>query len=216
MIRSLPLRLYSGLGIAVLLVFLVGFITIDSLDKQAKEADLVRNSYQAISYLRDVRYSIMQIRGGRRAYWVTATSGDMDAYERGTSFIPNRLTRLKELVNDNALQVVNVMVLDSMVTDLLRYWKTEGVIQPNMSVTVFRNIIREEERRLGRITQQLEKIKVDEEDLLIKKEAVVEEYNNRTKLILYIGISILMIVVLLLINAVIQTLKSRYKAGLRL
>ena len=39
---------------------------------------------------------------------------------------------------------------------------------------------------------------------------------KETKLILYIGISVLMIVVLLLINAVIQTLKSRYKAGLRL
>jgi len=216
MIRSLPLRLYSGLGIAVLLVFVVGFVTIDSLDKQAKEADMVRHTHQAISYTRDVRYSIMQIRGGRRAYWVTASPGDMDAFERGISFIPNRLTQLKELVRDNAEQVKNVLLLDSMVTDLMRYWKVEGTIQSNMPVTIFRNIILEEEKKLGFITKQLEKIKVEEEELLIKREAVVAGYNERTKLILYIGISVLMIVVLLLINAVIQTLKSRYKAGLRL
>ena len=61
MIRSLPLRLYSGLGIAVLLVLLVGFTTINSLEKQAKEADLVRHTHQAISYVRDIRFSIMQI-----------------------------------------------------------------------------------------------------------------------------------------------------------
>lgn len=216
MIRSLPLRLYSGLGIAILLVFLVGFITIDSLEKQAKEADMVRHTHQAISYVRDVRYAIMQIRGGRRVYWVTAAPSDMDAFERGTSFIPNRLTQLRELVRDNAVQVKNVVFLDSMVTDLLRFWKSEGVVQSNMPVINFRSIILEEEKKLISIVRQLEKIKIEEEDLLIKREAVVAGYNERTKLILYIGISILMIVVLLLINAVIQTLKSRYKAGLRL
>lgn len=216
MIRSLPLRLYSGLGIAVLLVFVVGFVTIDSLDQQAKEADLVRHSHKAISYVRDIRYSIMQIRGGRRAYWVTAASTDMDAFERGASFVPYRLTQLRELVKDNAPQVENVMLLDSMVTSLLRYWKNEGAIQPDMPTSFFRNIIAEEEQKLVRIAQQLEKIKIQEEELLLQREAVVAGYNDRTKLILYIGISVLMIVVLLLINAVIQTLKSRYKAGLRL
>ncbi|MFZ6024280.1 MAG: response regulator [Bacteroidota bacterium] len=216
MIRSLPLRLYSGLGIAVLLVLLVGFITIDSLEKQAKETNLVRHTHQTISYVRDIRYSIMQIMGGRRAYWVTASVNDMNPFERGASFIPTRLTQLKEFVSDNAEQGKNVVFLDSMVTDLLRYWKTEGAIQPHMPVTIFRNIILEEERKLSFITRQLERIKIDEEGLLIKREAIVAGYNERTKLILYIGISVLLIVVLLLINAVIQTLKSRYKSGLRL
>lgn len=216
MIRSLPLRLYSGLGIAVLLVFLVGFITIDSLDKQAKESDLVRHTHKAISYVRDVRFSIMQIRGGRRSYWVTGEAHDMDVYEKGASFIPNRLVDLRELVKDNARQVENVIVLDSMVTDLMRYWRTDGEVSPNMPVDAFRRIVMLEEGRMVHIYRQLEKIKINEEDLLIKREAIVAGYNDRTKLILYIGISVLMIVVLLLINAVIQTLKSRYKAGLRL
>jgi len=216
MIRSLPLRLYSGLGIAVLLVFLVGFITIDSLEKQAKEADRVRHTHQAISYVRDIRFSIMQIRGGRRAYWVTDDPKDMDAYEKGITFIPNRIMDLRDFVKDNASQVANVMSLDSLTTDLLRYWRTEGVIYPNMSAESFKKIILEEEGRLNKIYQQIEKVKIEEEGLLAKREAVVLSYNERTKLILYIGISVLMIVVLLLINAVIQTLKSRYKAGLKL
>ena len=143
MIRSLPLRLYSGLGIAVLLVFLVGFITIDSLEKQAKEADRVRHTHQAISYVRDIRFSIMQIRGGRRAYWVTDDPKDMDAYEKGITFIPNRIMDLRDFVKDNASQVANVMSLDSLTTDLLRYWRTEGVIYPNMSAESFKKIILE-------------------------------------------------------------------------
>lgn len=216
MIRSLPLRLYSGLGIAVLLVFVVGFVTIDSLDKQAKEAERVRHTHQAISYTRDIRFTIMHIRGGRRAYWVTGDPKNMDSYEKGTSFIPNRLIYLKEFVRDNAAQVQNVAVLDSLVTSLMRYWRTDGIIQPNMPTDAFRNIVVEEEKRMGLIYQQLEKVKIAEEELLVKREAIVAGYNERTKLILYIGISVLMIVVLLLINAVIQTLKSRYKAGLRL
>lgn len=216
MIRSLPLRLYSGLGIAVLLVFLVGFITIDSLDKQAKEAELVRHTHRAISHVRDVRFSIMQIRGGRRSYWVTGQPHDMDAYEKGVTFIPNRLIELREFVKDNASQVMNVIKLDSLITDLMRYWRTDGVVTPNMPTEAFKNIVLQEEKRMEQIYKQLEKVKILEEDLLVKREAVVAGYNDRTKLILYVGISVLMIVVLLLINAVIQTLKSRYKAGLRL
>jgi len=216
MIRSLPLRLYSGLGIAVLLVFLVGFITINSLEQQTKEADLVRHTQQAIAYVRDIRFSIMKIKGGRRAFWVTGDAKDMDPYEKGITFIPNRMIDLQEFVKDNAPQVSNLMQLDSLITDLLRYWRTDGVISHNMSVDSFKKIILEEEERLNKIYQQIEKIKIAEEDLLIKREGVVVLYNERTKLILYIGISVLMIVVLLLINAVIQTLKSRYKAGLKL
>lgn len=216
MIRSLPLRLYSGLGIAVLLVLLVGFITINSLEKQAKEADLVRHTHQAISYVRDIQFSIMQIRGGRRAFWVTNDPKDMDPYEKGITFIPNRMIGLREFVKDNATQVANVMKLDSLITDLLRYWRTDGIISHNMPTDNFKKIILLEEVRLAKINQQIEKVKILEEDILIKREAVVLSYNDRTKLILYIGISVLMIVVLLLINAVIQTLKSRYKAGLRL
>lgn len=216
MIRSLPLRLYSGLGIAVLLVLLVGFITINSLEKQAKEADLVRHTHQAISYVRDIRFSIMQIRGGRRAFWVTNDPKDMDAYEKGITFIPNRMIELREFVKDNATQVANVMKLDSLITDLLRYWRTGGIISHDMPAENFKKIILLEEIRLAKINQQIEKVKILEEDILIKREAVVLSYNDRTKLILYIGISVLMIVVLLLINAVIQTLKSRYKAGLKL
>ncbi len=216
MIRSLPLRLYSGLGIAILLVFVVGFVTIDSLDKQAKEAETVRHTHQAIAYARDIRFTIMQIRGGRRAYWVTGDPKNMDPYEKGISFIPNRMVYLKEFVRDNALQVKNVSTLDSIVTSLMRYWRTDGVIYPDMPVDAFRKIVVDEEKRMESIYSQLEKIKIEEEELLVKREAVVAGYNERTKLILYIGISVLMIVVLLLINAVIQTLKSRYKAGLRL
>ncbi|MFW2477320.1 MAG: response regulator [Sediminibacterium sp.] len=216
MIRSLPLRLYSGLGIAVLLVFIVGFVTIVSLDKQAKESNTVRHTHQAISYVRDIRFSIMQIRGSRRAYWVTGASKDLDAYESGSSFIPVRIVNLRDLVKDNPIQVQNVIRLDSMVTDLLGYWKREGVITPKLSTENFKEIVLQEEKKLSSLYIQIESIKTVEEGLLIQREEIVAGYIKRTKLILYIGISVLMIVVLLLINAVIQTLKSRYKAGLRL
>ncbi len=216
MIRSLPLRLYTGLGIAVLLVFLVGYITINSLEQQAKESELVKHTNQVISRVRDIRFNIMQIRGARRAYWVTGDPSDMDAYEKGTTFIPNRIISLRELVRDNATQVMNLIQLDSAVTDLLRYWRTDGLIVPHMDADRFKNIVLEEEKRMQPIIAQIDKVKILEDDLLVKREAAVTNYNQRTKLILYIGISVLLIVVLLLINAVIQTLKSRYKAGLRL
>ena len=123
----------------------------------------------------------MHIRGSRRAYWVTGDPQSMDSYEKGTSFIPNRLIYLKEFVRESAAQVQNVAVLDSMVTSLMRYWRTDGIIQPNMPIDAFRNIVVGEEKRLEVIYEQLEKIKIEEEELLVTREAVVAGYNERNQ-----------------------------------
>lgn len=216
MARSLPIRLYTGLTIAVVLVFVVGFITINSLEKQTSESEMVRHTHRVISRVNDIRFTITQIRSSRRAYWVTGAGNDMDAYEKGVSFIPNRLSSLNELVGDNAGQAMNVMRLDSLITDLMRFWRTTGQISPQIDQDRFRSIVIEEEKKLVPILHGIERVKLLEEELLAKREAIVAEYKSRTKWMLYIGIGILMLVVLVLINAVIQTLKSRHKAGLRL
>lgn len=216
MLRSLPIRLYTGLTIAVVLVFVVGFVTINSLHKQTSESEMVRHSHRVISHVNDIRFAIAQIRSSRRAFWVTGAGSDMDAYEKGISYIPNRMISLQDLVGDNAAQVMNVIRLDSMITDLLRFWRTSGEVMANMDQFRFRNIVLNEEKKLIPILNELERVKYLEDELLAKREAIVSDYVIRTKWILYIGIGVLMLVVLVLINAVIQTLKSRYKAGLRL
>lgn len=216
MLRSFSLRLYLGLGIAVLLVLIVGFVAVRSLDSQAEQAVIVNKTHQVISKIRDVRYNIMQIRGGRRAFWVTGSSKAMDPFEKGKTLIPLRIDELKQLLQDSPTEVIELIRLDSMLTMLLNYWGNAGVVYQGMETEKFKRIISEEEAILESIYVQLEKIIVDENALLSERQKQASVSVNDTKMVLYVGIGVLLIVVLLLINAVIQTLKSRYRAAKKL
>lgn len=216
MLRSFSLRLYLGLGIAVLLVLIVGFVAVQSLDSQAEQAVSVNITHQVINKVRDVRYNIMQIRGGRRAFWVTGSPRAMDPFEKGKTLIPLRIDELKQLLQDSPTEVAELMRLDSMITMLMNYWNNAGVVYQGMEAEKIKRIISEEESILERIYTQLEKIIVDENALLAERQKQASVSVNNTKMVLYIGIGVLLIVVLLLINAVIQTLKSRYRAAKKL
>ncbi|GAC1439413.1 MAG: response regulator [Sediminibacterium sp.] len=216
MLRSLPLKLYGGLAIAVLLVLVVGYVSIDSLEKQQEELDWVKHTNKVVSLVHDIRSNLSHIRNGRKAFWITGDAKFMGSYSTGVARVPNMVQNLKELVVDNPGQSLNVIRFDSLLTEIFRFWGNEGKVDPGLSKEAFRNMVLKEEEILNKVYALIDVIRLEEGRLLVLSEKSVADIGKQTKTILYYGIGILMAVVLLLINSVIQTLKSRYKAGLKL
>lgn len=71
MFRSMPFKLYLGLGIAVLLVLIVGYVSITSMQREEKETTLVTHSNKVINLVRQIRHEISQLKSARRLYWAT-------------------------------------------------------------------------------------------------------------------------------------------------
>jgi len=213
---SIPIRLYAGLALAVILVLIVGFVSISSLERQDSEVAWVRHTHQVITQLRDTRYVLVQMRGSRRAYWITEDDQYLDNYEKGLAIIPRDAEDLKATVADNAYQRNNAAKLDSAMSTLLAFWKNKGKVVKGQTQDQFKQIIVEEEKTLAYIFNLFEQMKSEEERLLLLREIAVKESNSKTKIIIISGIALLLVVVLLLINAILSTLKSRYKAALKL
>jgi signal transduction histidine kinase/CheY-like chemotaxis protein/CHASE3 domain sensor protein len=214
--KSLPFRLYAGLIICVLLVLFVGFVASNAVKDQNEYANWVTHTNSVLDQIRDTRNGLSQMRSGRRAYWVTEKEEFLDSYLKGFSLVPNYLQKLKDFVADNVVQSKNVAVLEAPINGVLRFWQQHDVLHTKYSLDEYKALVIEEEKMLSLAYKQFEIMLTEEQRLLIEREAIVKQLNNRIQITIAVGIAILLVVVIVLINAVISTLKSRYKAGLKL
>ncbi len=214
--KSLPMRLYAGIALAIVIVLLVAVFTILSLERQKDETAWVNHSVKVLQKTRDIRYQLLQMRGARRAFWLTGKENFLDFYYNGSNTIPTQVNELISLVSDNATQTINVVRLDSALSSQFTFWNHTGKITAELPRERVKEIILAEENSLNNIYALFETIKAEEQRLLAVRETELARRNTLTRTVIIGGISVLMVVVLILVNAVIITLKSRIRAGNKL
>lgn len=214
--KSTPLRLYAGLAFAILIVLVVASFTIVSLQKQEDENRWAHHAVEVLQKLRDIRYDVIQMRGSRRSYWFTGQERFLEGYNRGKNTVPAQMEALRQLVNDNPKQVMNINRLDSALIDLFTFWSAHGNIDLSYNRKDISILITEEEKLLSPVYSFFEVVKAEEQGLLNMREDSVNRSNDITRLVVVGGIILLLMVVLILVNAVVKTLKSRIRAGNRL
>jgi CHASE3 domain sensor protein len=214
--KSLPFKLYAGLALAVIIVLLVGLFTIIALQKQEEQTSMVNKSVGIIQSLRDIRYNVSQMRAARRIYWITGNETALNNYYAGKSVVPNRLDDIKKEVTGNPVLNSGLLQLDKEILSLFTFWENKGKISNDFNKAKITEITLEEEKMISRIFQLFETIKSKESQELADRESSLTKSNTLTKQVVIAGISLLMLVVLVLVNAVIVTLKSRIRAGYKL
>ncbi|MCW3088433.1 MAG: sensor histidine kinase, partial [Sediminibacterium sp.] len=214
--KSVPLRLYAGLALAIVLVLLVVALTINSLQKQEEGRQWVDHTIKVVEQVHDIRYTLSQMRAAKRTYWITGKNAFLDMFTSGAVTVPNRINAVKTMISDNPVQIANVNRLDSSISGLFSFWGTQNNSDPSTSKEKFAAFTYEEEKLMRAIYTQFEQVNGEEGRMLALREANLTRYTTQTKQILIIGILILMMVVLVLVNAVIVTLKSRIRASNKL
>lgn len=214
--KSLPIKLYAGLGLAIAIVILCSIFILFALQKQVDQSSQVNKDISLMQNLRDVRYSVSQMRASRRIYWFTKNESVLTTYNEGLVIIPNRLYDLKNGIVSNQELTENLAILNKEILTLFAFWGNRGKITAELSKERLTEITIEEEKILSNIFKQFDTLKAIYNKELVSNENQLLTSNIQTKRIVIVGISLLMIVVIILVNAVVVTLKSRIKAGLKL
>ena len=209
---SLQLRLYGGLAISVLLVLLVGFFSINSLEKQVDQTDQMVHTKQTIDIVRDLRYNLLQMRGARRAYWITGKPEFLTIYKSSENLFHPMLVDLNKKLEKQMNIKEDVNRLDTAFSSLFVYWEGEGTIKLGYSKTELALILIHEEQILSSIYKLIERIRTSLNNKLENDQASLEAYFAESRKIIIGGVVLLLTIVLMLVNAVITTLKSRYRA----
>lgn len=213
---SLQLRLYGGLGISVLLVLLVGFFSINALEKQVAQNNQLVHTKQTIDIVRDLRYNLTQMRGSRRAYWITSNPEFLTVFKSSENLFHPMLVDLNKKLSKQVNITDDVSQLDTALSSLFVYWEGEGVIKLNYSKEEVAAILNHEERILIRIYKLIEHIKTTLNNELENNQISLEASFAESRRIIIGCVVLLITIVLMLVNAVITTLKSRFRAANKL
>lgn len=214
--KSLPLRLYTGLGLSIILVLLVGYFSINALQNQIEQTEKLVHTKQSIGLVRDIRFNILQMRGSRRAYWISGNTDQLALYKVSANIIHPLLLNLKKEMLHMPEMSEKIASLDTAIAKLFFFWEHDGSIQVNDSKEKVAIIVEKEEQILSAVYRNIELSKNELSNQLEDIEKQLKASFSESRQVIVGGVILLITIVLLLVNAVIATFKSRYRSSLRL
>ena len=156
---NIPFKLYSGLGISIFLVLLVGYFSIDTLNNQVERTTHLIKIKKSISEVQDLEYNIAQMRSARFKYWIDSKDADMTNYVLTASAIKPIIIKLQLEFQNNISLTNKINSLDTSLTALYLFWDKKGKIEYNHSRNTVKDIAQTEEVAFQKIFPLIDLIK---------------------------------------------------------
>ncbi|MBP7345314.1 MAG: response regulator [Sediminibacterium sp.] len=213
---NIPLKLYSGLGISIFLVLMVGYFSINTLNTQVEKTTHLIKIKKSISDIQDLQYNISQMRNARLNYWVTQNDTAITNYTISAASIKPIMVKLHLELPENPTTIDKINSLDTAITRLNLFWDNSSKLLLGQNHTELNNKIIAEGKLVRSVLILIDQTKrglVYELDSTEK--SIKESFEISTKVIVG-GVVLLIVIVLILVNAVVATLKSRFRSERRL
>ena len=209
---TLPLRLYIGCAVSVLLVILIGSLSLYTSHKQEEEELLVNHTYQVLGEVEDIRNMVFLIETSRRGFRSTNEKTFLEPYFEVAPQILTKVQGLKKLMGDNPEQVNRIEVLGKKIEGMLVFYKNIGEDPKVFSRELRISITGKEKIIVSAILGDIEKIEQEERKLLRYREIKNKTLRKNTEIVIQIGTFLILIIVCVLVFLVINEFKNKIKA----
>jgi signal transduction histidine kinase/CheY-like chemotaxis protein len=214
--KSLPFKLYAGLGMSIFLVLLVGYFSIDTLNTQVEKTTYLIKVKKSIADIQDLQYNISQMRNARLSYWMTKNDTAITNYTIAAANVKPIMVKLLLEIPENAQIIDKLNSLDTAITRLNLFWDKTEQLEIIENKTIVLQKIANEGRYIRNVLLLIDQTK---RRLIYELDATEKSINQSfaisTKIIVG-GVILLIVIVLILVNAVVATLKSRFRSERRL
>lgn len=214
--KNIPFKLYSGLAISIILVLLVGFFSIETLNTQVDKTSQLIKLKKSITDIQDLQYNVSRMRNNRLNYWITRNDTAIANFSISAASIKPIMTKLYLELPENPALIDRISSLDTAITRLVLFWEKDQ-IKMNTNDNTNPNVkIRAEGQLVNAVLLIIDQVKrVLIYDLDSTEKSIQDSFLSSTKIILG-GVVLLIVIVLILVNAVVATLKSRFRSEKRL
>jgi signal transduction histidine kinase len=180
-----------SLALALLLLVSISWVTYRSTVLFADSARLVDHTHLVIKQINQVLADVRDAENAQRGYLITGDITFLQPYDAVVTRLPDEITLLRELVNDNAAQQQAINDLDEMITKKMRILRLgidtlaqrKGI--DNMEVVA---LVGGEGRQLMyQIRTQVERMIASEEALLVQRADSLEAGTRMTKRWILLG-----------------------------
>lgn len=214
--KNIPFKLYSGLAISIILVLLVGFFSIETLNTQVDKTKHLIRLKKSITDIQDLQYNISRMRNNRLNYWITKNDTAIANFSISAASIKPIMTKLYLELPENPVLIDRISSLDTAITRLVLFWEKDQTTINTNDIANSNVKIKAEGQLVNAVLLKIDQVKrVLIYDLGSTEKSIQDSFASSTKII-FGGVVLLIVIVLILVNAVVATLKSRFRSEKRL
>ncbi|GAB3249710.1 hypothetical protein GCM10027347_07000 [Larkinella harenae] len=213
---SLIKRLYIGIGLALFLLVMLATIAFRTIQNQIDEAQWVRHSYRVLKQIATTEQLVLDMETGRRGFRATNERRFLKPYYEAISKIEPSAENIRELVVDSPEQTKRAFEVESLIKDLLEYWRELGTDASHYTRADIIQVTDGEKLRMDRIRNKLDEMVTAEELLLSNREKDSDKAVNQAINVFIFGALFLLILASVISYLFAFEMKKRQKAEIDL
>ena len=194
--------------VSLFVILFASAVTYKYIISLSKSTDWVVHTYEVNLKLEQLLSHLKDAESRQRAYMVTNNAAYLKKFNVSVNDINNDFSELKELTSDNPIQQQNLEELNTLINERLKSLKN---IKNVSESTQYNLIFHRGQHQIDNIKNKIN-LMIDVEDELLKKRQDEYEYNLKVTPIIVFGLIALMLLLMFLayarINTNLDTLKE--------
>jgi len=211
--------LIVGLGVALAILLLLGWLSLQDAEETLANAQEVGRSFQLLGSLDAVLGRVTDAETASRGFVITGSAGFLDPYHAAVAALPAELTHLDSLLEAaDPLQRRFGVELDSLIADKLRFIALVTGTRRNAGLRPAASLVSTQRGKeaMDSIRRSVAQIETRQRARLAAGELALETTEQRLKLIIVLGTAAALAVAVMSTLALRRELSNRVRAELAL
>ncbi|WP_121809773.1 response regulator [Mucilaginibacter kameinonensis] len=206
-------QVLAGFVVSIILVFIVGILSFNSLRQFEEDNSWVEHTQKVIHTSTGLLQELVDAETGMRGYGATSKKVFLDPYNAALPKIADDLNALKDMVRDNPVQVKRVDSINKLVKEQLLILKTniETRESQGLDYMVQRNMFLNGKENMDEIRMLIDHMTNTEERLLGNRKESSQEASTFAKIVIACGSLIFLFIILLLFFYIQKTFDQQKK-----
>ncbi|MEO3407980.1 response regulator [Mucilaginibacter sp. CAU 1740] len=200
-------QVLAGFAVSILLVFIVGILSYNSLVKFEEDNKWVDHTQKVIHTSTNLLQEMIDAETGMRGYGATNKKVFLDPYNAALPKITDDLASLKEMIQDNPVQVKRVDSINKLVKEQLAIMKTNVETRETLGLDymVQRNMFLNGKENMDQIRMLIDHMINSESRLLSNRKESSAEASTFAKIVIACGSLIFLLIILWLFYYIQKT-----------
>ncbi|MFD2871394.1 response regulator [Mucilaginibacter ximonensis] len=206
-------QVLAGFGISILLVFVVGYLSFNSINQLEDDTVMVDHTQKVIRSANNLLMQLVDAETGMRGYAASGRDAFLEPYNAALPEVHNNLEDLRLLISDNPVQVQRVEALSKLVNSQLNVLKTDVDARQKygLEYMVQHMMFLAGKQNMDSIRQVISRVKDHESQLLAKRKESSKQASTNAVIFIGVGCAIFLLIIIVLFFYIQKTFAEQKK-----
>ncbi|MEO6630171.1 MAG: CHASE3 domain-containing protein, partial [Mucilaginibacter sp.] len=206
-------QVFAGFAVSVFLVLLVGLLSYKSINQLEGDSAKVEHTQKVIQNTTNLLQLLIDAETGMRGFVATNKTSMLDPYYDALPKIKSDIEQLRELIQDNSIQVRRVDSLGTLVNAQLNILKTNIEVRPiqGLDYMVNNNMLANGKHNMDEIRALISHIRNTEDNLLAVRKISSKHAASKAIDTIIVGSTVFLVIIVVLFFYIQSTFERQKK-----